>query len=199
MICPKCTQHTTSKSNCSNCAYPINGSQKDIKLYERQLRNVRYAVEDYQTANSRLSTFGLGILILAGIMLFSIFFQAKNIPFFVTSLLYAGMLIAANHYANWTSKKEIYIAMSIAFSFIFFEFLIFGLPDPIVPGLIVVDNYGHRDMGNMKAILIFIFNDGWPFLYFFLKLTTIYAFFALLKAKDKRDSFPENMLLSYEK
>lgn len=187
IYCENCLNRSRSldQQECSYCGYPKQGSEQQITIYKRKIRNANYAHEDYKVAIDKLKQPGFTYITLGVMWLISnLAFGADNYSATFFSILVGGAFYRIQKALDWRKAINSLAAFGVFAIILILEFIIFGLPDPIFPTMEIFNEGG-------RISLIRMVNNLTPFLYWALKTFFLYPFLLIYSKRKKYDEMPD--------
>ena len=162
--------------------------QADL-VWQRKVRNGRYIYEDYLEAIQKTKVIGYTYLLIGIIYLGSTLAFGESLPHTLITLLMGLSLLFVHHLYGYDRKGIAILVAAVYVSLVFVEYILFGLPDLLVPDLEDSIIFEMVD----AITIISLANAISPLLYFALKVALLYPLFVIIYQERKVKTIPRSI------
>ncbi len=157
------------------------------KLAQRKLRNAKYAIEDFNEAINGLHKCSLGHGFLLSILTMGLLFGAQNITNILFCTLTMLIMTTMSKQLPFKQREAIYFGMGIYLFLVILEYLIGGIPDPLIPT-------PELKIGSTRKGLVRLVSGITPYIYLGCRLAFVYVFIILFNQRKKLEGHSAKLL-----
>lgn len=187
-ICTNCQINNPAliAGKCTNCDYPLGGTVAAQRLYRNQIADLRTYARRIDDSSARFKH--LGIIcwtVLFAVGIFTLLFTPQNMYVLVALFLCGAFFFGIGEWVNPFNGKVILAAGVLLLVLTAAEFLLVGLPSPVL---------GEMRVGSDHVRIFSFFNSVTPYLYLAFRLALLVPCLLVFAYNQKILGAEEKML-----